>query len=132
MAKAVGLDLGTTNSVVAIWEEGKATVIPNSEGSRLTPSVVAYTEDGQSLVGQVARRQAILNPTRPYIRRSGLSVESGARSTKSREWSPTRSSGAQRMRFASRFAGNSSPPKKSPPRSSQTRRGGFQISGRKN
>ena len=62
MAKAVGIDLGTTNSVVAIWEEGKATVIPNSEGSRLTPSVVAYTEDGQRLVGQVARRQAILNP----------------------------------------------------------------------
>lgn len=62
MAKAVGIDLGTTNSVVAIWEEGKATVIPNSEGSRLTPSVVAYTEDGQRLVGQIARRQAILNP----------------------------------------------------------------------
>lgn len=62
MAKAVGIDLGTTNSVVAIWEEDKATVIPNSEGSRLTPSVVAYTEDGQRLVGQVARRQAILNP----------------------------------------------------------------------
>ena len=62
MAKAVGIDLGTTNSVVAIWEGDKATVIPNSEGSRLTPSVVAYTEDGQRLVGQVARRQAILNP----------------------------------------------------------------------
>ena len=63
MAKAVGIDLGTTNSVVAVWEEGKSTVIPNAEGSRLTPSVVAYTEDGQRLVGQVARRQAILNPT---------------------------------------------------------------------
>ncbi len=63
MAKAVGIDLGTTNSVVAIWEEGKSTVIPNAEGSRLTPSVVAYTKDGQRLVGQVARRQAILNPT---------------------------------------------------------------------
>ena len=62
MAKAVGIDLGTTNSVVAVWEEGKSTVIPNAEGSRLTPSVVAYTEDGQRLVGQVARRQAILNP----------------------------------------------------------------------
>jgi molecular chaperone DnaK len=63
MAKAVGIDLGTTNSVVAVWEDGKATVIPNAEGSRLTPSVVAYTEDGQRLVGQIARRQAILNPT---------------------------------------------------------------------
>lgn len=62
MSKAVGIDLGTTNSVVAVWEEGKATVIPNSEGSRTTPSVVAYTEDGQRLVGQIARRQAILNP----------------------------------------------------------------------
>lgn len=62
MAKAVGIDLGTTNSVVAIWENGKATVMANSEGSRMTPSVVAYTEDGQRLVGQVARRQAILNP----------------------------------------------------------------------
>jgi len=62
MAKAVGIDLGTTNSVVSIWEESKAKVISNSEGSRLTPSVVAYTEDGQRLVGQVARRQAILNP----------------------------------------------------------------------
>ncbi len=62
MAKAVGIDLGTTNSVVSVWEEGKATVIPNTEGSRTTPSVVAYTEDGQQLVGQVARRQAILNP----------------------------------------------------------------------
>lgn len=63
MAKAVGIDLGTTNSVVAIWENGTATVIPNAEGSRTTPSVVAYTEDGQRLVGQVARRQAILNPS---------------------------------------------------------------------
>jgi molecular chaperone DnaK len=62
MAKAVGIDLGTTNSVVAVWEGGKATVIQNAEGSRTTPSVVAYTEDGQRLVGQVAQRQSILNP----------------------------------------------------------------------
>lgn len=62
MAKAVGIDLGTTNSVIAVWENGKATVIPNSEGSRTTPSVVAYTEDGQRLVGQIAKRQAVLNP----------------------------------------------------------------------
>jgi len=62
MAKAVGIDLGTTNSVVAIWENGQATVIANAEGSRTTPSVVAYTEDNQRLVGQIARRQAILNP----------------------------------------------------------------------
>jgi molecular chaperone DnaK len=63
MAKAVGIDLGTTNSVVAAtMEGGKAEVIPNAEGQRTTPSVVAFTEDGQRLVGQVARRQAILNP----------------------------------------------------------------------
>jgi molecular chaperone DnaK len=63
MPKAVGIDLGTTNSVVAAtMEGGKAEVIPNAEGSRVTPSVVAFTEDGQRLVGQVARRQAILNP----------------------------------------------------------------------
>jgi molecular chaperone DnaK len=63
MGKAVGIDLGTTNSVVAVWENGQATVIANAEGSRTTPSVVGYTEDNQRLVGQIARRQAILNPT---------------------------------------------------------------------
>jgi molecular chaperone DnaK len=62
MAKAVGIDLGTTNSVVAIWENGQAAVIANAEGARTTPSVVGYTEDNQRLVGQIARRQAILNP----------------------------------------------------------------------
>jgi molecular chaperone DnaK len=62
MPKAIGIDLGTTNSVVAVWESDSAQVIPNSEGSRTTPSVVGYTEDGQRLVGQVAQRQAILNP----------------------------------------------------------------------
>ena len=63
MPKAVGIDLGTTNSVVAAtMEGGKAEVIPNAEGQRTTPSVIAFTEDGQRLVGQVAKRQAILNP----------------------------------------------------------------------
>jgi molecular chaperone DnaK len=62
MAKAVGIDLGTTNSVIAAVEAGQPTVIPNSEGARTTPSVVAFTEDGERLVGQLARRQAILNP----------------------------------------------------------------------
>jgi molecular chaperone DnaK len=63
MAKAVGIDLGTTNSVVAAtMEGGQAEVIPNAEGARVTPSVVAFTEDGERLVGQVAKRQAILNP----------------------------------------------------------------------
>jgi molecular chaperone DnaK len=63
MAKAVGIDLGTTNSAVAAtMEGGRAEIIPNAEGGRTTPSVVAFTDDGQRLVGQVARRQAILNP----------------------------------------------------------------------
>jgi molecular chaperone DnaK len=62
MAKAVGIDLGTTNSVIAVVEGGHPTVIANGEGSRTTPSVVAFTDDGERLVGQLARRQAILNP----------------------------------------------------------------------
>jgi len=62
MAKAVGIDLGTTNSVVAVMEGGKPTVIVNTEGSRLTPSVVAFTRTGERLVGQLAKRQAALNP----------------------------------------------------------------------
>jgi molecular chaperone DnaK len=62
MAKAVGIDLGTTNSVIAVWEGGEPSVVPNSEGNRTTPSVVAFTDTGERLVGQLARRQAILNP----------------------------------------------------------------------
>ncbi len=62
MAKAVGIDLGTTNSAVAVIEGGKPTIIINSEGNRLTPSVVAFTKTGERLVGQLARRQAALNP----------------------------------------------------------------------
>ena len=62
MGKVIGIDLGTTNSVVAIVEGGDPVVIPNPEGSRLTPSVVGYTKDGDILVGQVAKRQAITNP----------------------------------------------------------------------
>jgi len=63
MGKIIGIDLGTTNSVVAVMEGGEPTVIPNSEGGRTTPSVVAFAKDGERLVGQVARRQAITNPT---------------------------------------------------------------------
>lgn len=62
MGKAVGIDLGTTNSVIAAVEGGQPVVIPNSEGSRTTPSVVGFTENGERLVGELARRQAILNP----------------------------------------------------------------------
>jgi molecular chaperone DnaK len=62
MAVAVGIDLGTTNSVIAVTEAGKPSVAPNAEGARTTPSVVGFTEQGERLVGQLARRQAVLNP----------------------------------------------------------------------
>src|SRR5246500_1051932 len=62
MATAVGIDLGTTNSVIAAWQGGEPIVIANSEGARTTPSVVAFTENGERLVGQLARRQSIMNP----------------------------------------------------------------------
>src|SRR2546425_11290961 len=60
--KIIGIDLGTTNSVVAVMEGGDPVVIPNAEGGRVTPSVVAFTKDGERLVGQVAKRQAVTNP----------------------------------------------------------------------
>ena len=62
MSKIIGIDLGTTNSVVAVMEGGEPVVITNSEGGRTTPSVVAFTKDGNRLVGQVAKRQAVTNP----------------------------------------------------------------------
>src|SRR5687767_9697365 len=62
MSKIIGIDLGTTNSVVAVMEGDQAVVIPNPEGGRTTPSVVAFTKSGDRLVGQVAKRQAITNP----------------------------------------------------------------------
>ena len=67
MSKIIGIDLGTTNSCVAVMEGGKPVVIPNAEGSRTTPSVVAFTKDGERLVGQVAKRQAVTNPERTVI-----------------------------------------------------------------
>src|SRR5207253_9793690 len=67
MAKVIGIDLGTTNSVVAVVEGGTPTVIANQEGSRLTPSVAAFTKDGEIVVGQVANRQAITNPEKTIL-----------------------------------------------------------------
>ena len=67
MSKIIGIDLGTTNSCVAIMEGGEPTVIPNAEGARTTPSVVAFSRDGERLVGQIAKRQAITNPERTVI-----------------------------------------------------------------
>src|SRR6201985_395728 len=62
MSKIIGIDLGTTNSVVAVMEGGEAVVITNPEGGRLTPSVVGFAKNGERLVGQVAKRQAVTNP----------------------------------------------------------------------
>ncbi len=82
MGKVIGIDLGTTNSVVAVMEGGEPVVIPNAEGGRTTPSVVAFTKDGERLVGQVARRQAITNPQntvfsiKRFVGRRGEEVKS--------------------------------------------------------
>ena len=67
MSKVIGIDLGTTNSCVAVMEGNEPVVIANSEGSRTTPSVVGFQKDGQRLVGQIAKRQAVANPERTVI-----------------------------------------------------------------
>jgi molecular chaperone DnaK len=67
MGKIIGIDLGTTNSCVAVMEGGEPVVIPNSEGARTTPSVVAFSKDGERLVGQIAKRQAVTNPDHTII-----------------------------------------------------------------
>jgi molecular chaperone DnaK len=67
MEKIIGIDLGTTNSVVAIMEGDQPTVITNAEGGRITPSVVAFTDKDERLVGQLAKRQAVINPKKHNI-----------------------------------------------------------------
>jgi molecular chaperone DnaK len=66
MAKIVGIDLGTTNSCIAVMEGGQPVVIPNTEGGRTTPSVLAYTTKGEKLVGQIAKRQGVMNPENTF------------------------------------------------------------------
>src|SRR5690606_4081378 len=67
MSKVIGIDLGTTNSCVAVMEGGEAVVIPNAEGNRTTPSVVGFKKDGERLIGETAKRQAITNPNRTIM-----------------------------------------------------------------
>ena len=67
MGKVIGIDLGTTNSCMAVLEGGEPTVIPNAEGGRTTPSVVAFAKDGERLVGTPAKRQAVTNPQEHHL-----------------------------------------------------------------
>ena len=93
--KIIGIDLGTTNSVVAVMEGKEAKVIPNQEGNRLTPSVVAFTDKGDVLVGELARRQAVTNPNEDRLLDQALHGPAAQRSRQSkRRSSPTRSSAA--------------------------------------
>ena len=80
MAKTIGIDLGTTNSCVGVIEGGEPAVIPNAEGGRTTPSVVAFTNDGQRLVGAPAKRQQVTNPQSTSSRSSASWAGSSARS----------------------------------------------------
>ena len=91
--KIIGIDLGTTNSVVAVMEGKEAKVIPNQEGNRLTPSVVAFTDKGETLVGEPAKRQAVTNSRAHRSSRSSGSWAGGtARWPRKRRSCPTRSS----------------------------------------
>ncbi len=94
MAKAIGIDLGTTNSCVAVMEGNKAKVIENSEGTRTTPSMVAFADNGEVLVGQPAKRQSITNPENTIfaIKRLIGRRYDDPMTRKTRRWSPTRSS----------------------------------------
>ena len=101
MSKVIGIDLGTTNSCVAVMEGGEAVVIPNAEGNRTTPSVVAFSKTGERMVGQVAKRQAITNPDRTI---SSIKREMGSDYI------------AQSPRRSSRFPPTSLTPSARPPR----------------
>ncbi len=89
MSKVLGIDLGTTNSCMAVMEAGEPVVIPNSEGARTTPSVVAFAKNGERLVGQAAKRQAITTPPILSFRPSASSDASLTKSRKRRRAFPT-------------------------------------------
>ena len=99
MGKIIGIDLGTTNSVVAVMEGGEPVVIPNAEGERTTPSVVAFAKTGERLVGQLAKRQAVTNPTTPSTPSSASWAAAG---TIPRSSAPSRSCRTRSRRTRSR------------------------------
>jgi molecular chaperone DnaK len=94
MSKVIGIDLGTTNSCMAVMEGGEPTVIPNAEGGRTTPSVVAFTKDGQRLVGTPAKRRAVTNPQEHRLLDQALHGPQGLRVSEEQKIVPTRSSPA--------------------------------------
>ena len=102
MGKIIGIDLGTTNSCVAVMEGGEPVVIPNAEGERTTPSVVAFTKNGERLVGQVAKRQAVTNPENTDLLDQALH---GPQATKIRE----RDEDSSRYRSSRRARGTAMP-----------------------
>ncbi|MBQ4336315.1 MAG: Hsp70 family protein, partial [Lentisphaeria bacterium] len=88
MGKIIGIDLGTTNSCMAVMEHGEAKVIPNAEGNRTTPSIVAFTKSGERLVGQTAKRQAVTNPTNTIYSIKRLMGRKYSEVARERELSP--------------------------------------------
>ena len=104
--KIIGIDLGTTNSVVAVMEGGDPVVIPNAEGGRTTPSVVAFTKDGERLVGQVAKRQAVTNPQNTVFSIKRFMGRRMGRSRRRSSGSPTGCSRDQTAWPPSRFRGS--------------------------
>ena len=84
MGKIIGIDLGTTNSCMSVMEGGEPVVIPNSEGARTTPSIVAFAKNGERLIGQAAKRQAVTNPNNTIFRQSDSLVANFLKCKKSR------------------------------------------------
>ena len=91
--KVIGIDLGTTNSVVSVMEGGEAKVIPNLEGNRITPSVIAFTDKGETLVGEPAKRQAVTNPAQHDLFDQAVHGSTTQRSEVRREDRPLRNRG---------------------------------------
>ena len=108
MGKIIGIDLGTTNSCVAVLDGGDAKVIENSEGDRTTPSVIAYTDEGEILVGQNAKRQAVTNPQQHAVRRQALDRPASSGTMwcrRTSRWCPTKSSAQEWRRLDLREGG---------------------------